>query len=208
MSNVEEQVKELADEAKQSGVFNIVDAIKGRAYPSEQVSVFLTEDTAYEASKIKEKMDSEAATLSDSKMKELNKKLEELVKKMDSEKFIFTITGISEGDRDSMLESVLEKFPMEYDEQKNPFTGEVKKVELENKQRDKIFTDMIWKSHIVKIVSPDGSEQKDLTDSEIEVLRTSLPLASIAAINEAIEKVRVASAVFMASLDEDFLAKS
>ena len=60
----------------------------------------------------------------------------------------------------------------------------------------------------MKITAPDGSEQDGISVEDASELRRSLPIASASKITDAIEKMRVATAVFMLSVDEDFLAKS
>jgi hypothetical protein len=81
-------------------------------------------------------------------------------------------------------------------------------VEIQNPDRDRYFTGLLWQAHIKKIVDPQGNEQEGITVEDAFELRRSLPLASIGKITEAIEKMRAATAVFMMTVDEDFLAKS
>lgn len=201
-------VEELVNESKKPGIFSIVNVIKGRAYPSDDVTVYLDEETAYKAAKLQERLRDEAGTLSEKEYSELDKELKAAVDELESKKYIFSIKGISEGRREELLNLSVAQYPLEYSEQKNPFTGEVTRTELEDRGRDALFTNFIWAEHIVKIVSPEGDEQQSITAEEVRELRAALPLASAAAINEAIEKIRVSTAVFMASVDEDFLAKS
>ena len=201
-------VEELVNEAKKPGKFNIVNVIKERAYPSDDVVVYLDEEVAYRAAKLQERLRDEAATLPEEEYAALDAELNAAVEELESKKYVFSIRGISEGRRGELLELSIAQFPLEYNEQKNPFTGEVTRTEIEDRGRDSLFTNFIWAEHIVKIVSPEGDEQESLTAEEVRELRDALPLASAAAINEAIDKLRVSTAVFMASVDEDFLAKS
>lgn len=201
-------VEEIVTEAKKPGVFNIIEVVKGRAYPSDSVTVYFNEDIAYKAAKLNERIKEEAGTLSSEEYAELDAELKDAVAALEAEKYVFEIKGISEGRRAELLELSIAQFPLEYDEQKNPFTGEVTRTEREDRGRDALFTNFLWAEHISKIVAPNGDEQNSITAEEVRQLREALPLASAAAINEAIEKLRVSTAVFMASVDEDFLAKS
>jgi hypothetical protein len=133
---------------------------------------------------------------------------EKLVKEMGDTKYLFHLKGISEGTRQDLYDKALEKYPMEYEKNRNPFTNEQEKIEVDNVERDRYFTALLWEAYIVKIVAPDGSEQEGINLEEAEELRKSMPLASITAITEAIEKMRAATALFMMSVNEDFLAKS
>lgn len=210
--NIQEQAEALANNAMAPGIFNIVEAIKGRAYPSTKVDIFLDEDTAFRASEIQERIDELTNTADDSDVVDevdaLKAELDVAVRELEASKYVFLIGGISEGEREDLLNKAIEKFPLEYDENKNPFTGEVTKTETENKGRDRYFTSLLWGAQIRKITAPDGAEQVKIPIATIDELRRSLPIAGIARINEAVEKVRISTAVFMAKVNEDFLAKS
>jgi hypothetical protein len=213
-------IEEIVENAKKPGVFNIVDVVKGRTYPVDQVDVFIDEDVAFRASeldaaivKISEQMDKK--TLDKKTVDGLLKKREEilerkdkLVEEMGGTRYVFHLTGISEGVRQDIYDKAVKKYPVEYEKNRNAFTGQSDKVELENVERDRYFTSMLWQSSISKIVSPDGQEQDGVTLDDALELRRSLPLASTSAITEAIERMRAATAIFMMSVNEDFLAKS
>jgi hypothetical protein len=200
---------ELAEEAKKPGTFSIVDVLKERAYPKEEINIYLDEQSAYEASLLEEKIkELKKADAEEDKIEKLVSARDKIIKNFEKSKYVFSITGISEGLRDDIQEQSLEKFPMKYDEEKNPFTGEITKREVEDKERDRYFTNLIWHESITKIVDPSGSVQEKVTLEDVENLREFLPLASIGAITQSIEKLRMSTAMFMISVDEDFLAKS
>lgn len=206
-----EQAVKLANEAKAPGVFNILNVLKERAYPKEEISIYLDEQVAYDASVLGEKID-ELSKSSDvahqKKVDELIAQRDVLIKRIEESKYTFFITGLSEGMRSDIQEQSLEKFPLEYEENKNPFTGEMTKKEIESKERDRYFTLLLWHSSIQKIVAPDGSVQENVTMEDVTQLRDLLPLAGIGAITQSVEKLRTATAIFMMTVDEDFLAKS
>jgi hypothetical protein len=201
-----DEIVELAEEAKKPGKFSIMSAVKDRAFPVQEVNVYLDEQSAYLASEANEKLklidplDKEYATA--------EKELNELISKLEESKYVFTIQGISESKRTELLKLASNKFPAEYTEEKNVYTGEVKQEEIPNDDRDNLFTALIWSEHIVKIISPAGEVQDKLSAEECDELRGILPIASSALVNQTIEKLRAASAVFMMTVDEDFLAKS
>jgi hypothetical protein len=210
MSEVEKEVVELVEEVTDKKTFNILDAISNRSYPHTAVNVYLNESLAFEAAELEEKIDelniSEAKEDLDKSIK-LQEKLDGLVAELDAQKYVFHVYGISEGERDGLLESCKVKYPVEYDEETNPYTGAITRVEKENPERDRLFTILLWKAQIRKIVDASGSVQENLAEHDVEQLRTNLPIACIAEINNAIEKVRAATAVFMAKVNQDFLAK-
>lgn len=211
MADVQKEILDSVEEATSKGVFNILDAIAHRAYPHADVNVFLNEELAYNAAIIEEQIDELEKLGTEDSLKEsdvLSKKLNKMIDELESSKYVFSVYGISEGEREDLNKIAIEKFPIEYEETKNPFTGEPIKTEIKDIERDRHFTNLLWAAQIRKIKSPDGGEQERITLKDVEELRRSLPIAGIAAINEAVEKVRAATAVFMAKVNEDFLAKS
>ena len=210
MTDVIEEAAALADEAKKPGVFNILSVLKDRGLPRDVVQVVLDDALAYDAAKIQERinelMSSDAEDIND-EVASLQAKLDVMKDELNANRYAVHITGITEGKRDELVKRSLEKFPMEYDEQKNAFTGETIKRELESSEREEFFTNLLWVASIDKIVAPDGSEQAGIPESDISEFRAMLPIIANSNITQAIEKLRVASAMFVMSADEDFLAK-
>jgi hypothetical protein len=215
------EIEEIVEEARKPGVFNIANVVKGRSFPKTSIDVYLDESLAYVISQLDESlqemgnaMDKNKA-LSKKQLDDLLKRRDEiidrkekLIEEMGGAKYVFHIEGISEGKRQDIYDQTVEKFPIQYEKSRNPYTGKVEKEELDSVERDRYFSDLLWSAHITKIVSPEGEEQDGITIEEATELRRALPAASAARISENIEKIRIASAAFMMSLNEDFLAKS
>ena len=212
----DQEIVELVEEAKRPGKFNIINALKDRAYPSDNITVYLDEQAAYLASAADETIKSLTSKLDiDGDNDEIQKELdaavagrEKLVEKLSESAYVFTITGISEGARSDLVKKVDEKFPAKYNEDKNTFTGEVTRTEEPNEERSEYMVNLIWQSHITKITAPSGDEQDSVSFEDVVEIRRALPIASSTLINSAIEKIRTATAMFMFTVDEDFLAKS
>lgn len=206
-------IEELVTESMSQGKFSIINVLKDRAYPSEEVTVYINEDVAYNASKLQEKIDAldgkfKISEQEKEKLKALRVKRTQFMRELESSKYVFSMQGISEGKREELLTIATDKFPVEYDETKNSLTGEVTKKEIENKDRDRLFTTLLWREHIKKITAPDGSVQEQISAEDVMALRNGLPIAGVGSLNEVIEKLRVSTALFMYKVDEDFLAKS
>jgi hypothetical protein len=209
----------MLEEAKAPGKFSIVDALRDRAYPTDVVEVFLDESIAFIAAdienaikKIGEKMDKESDKKQNDallkKQEEFLEKKDKLVKEMGGARYVLHLQGISEGLREDLWKKSVERYPIKHETDRNPLTGRVERTEIESSDRDKFFTNLLWEAHIKKIIDPKGDEQDGITFEEAVELRRALPLASIGKVTEAIEKMRAATAVFMMTVDEDFLAKS
>lgn len=214
-------IEQMVEEARQPGVFKIINAVKDRAFPESFLDIYLDEALAFLISELDEAMDKTSKSMDrkkalskkeveafESRRDEIFNRKNELVEEMGGAKYVFHIKGISEGRRQDIFDKTIEKFPMKYEKNRNPYTGALEKEEIGNLDRDRYFSDLLWEAYIVKIVSPDGEEQQGITFEEATELRRSLPAASVAKISEGIEKLRIASAAFMMSINEDFLAKS
>ena len=213
------EIEDMVEAAKAPGKFNIVDALRDRAYPVDVVEVFIDEGAAFIAADIEDairklgkKMDTEKNKDELDKLlkkhDEFISKKEKLIEEMGGNRYLFHLQGISEGEREDIWRKSVERYPIKHDIDRNPLTGQTDRVEIESPDRDKFFTNFLWQTHIKKIVDPKGSVQDGITIEEAVELRRALPLASIGKITEAIEKMRSATAVFMMTVDEDFLAKS
>lgn len=210
----EQDVLDSVEKAKAPGAFKILDAISGRGYPEQTVTVYLDEATAYEAALVKEELDQIDSKKStpeiDAKRNELTEKQEELLENLTASAFTFHLRGVSEGKREEIYNQAKKKYPIEYE---TPFDISVlagqkaERVEKESPERDTLFTELLWAETIQKIVDPEGNEQVGITYSEVKQMRQLLPLAASAAINSTVEKLRVSSAIFMSQVNEDFLAK-
>ena len=215
------EVEDMINEAKSPGVFSIIEAVKDRAFPESSADIYLDESLAFMISELDEalaRMSNQADGKKVFNKKELDEfekrrdelvaKREKLVKDIGGAKYIFSFKGISEGMRQDIYDKAIEKFPITHEKNRNPFTGQLEKEQIENLDRDRLFSDLMWEANIVKIESPDGDVQNGISFEEATELRRNLPAASVAKISEAIERLRIASAAFMMSINEDFLAKS
>lgn len=214
-----EGVREVVDASKQKGTFNILSALKDRAYPKDEVIVYLDEDVAYRAAQAQERVtnaglsakkndDAETILKREEKVEKLQEERDAIIKELNASRYVFKLRGISEGRREEIYKLSAEAYPVEYNEERNQFSGELIREEIPNADRDRIYTNNLWAAHIDEIVSPDGEVQQGISIEDVETLRNNLPLAARGQINECIEKLRLATATFMFEVDEDFLAKS
>lgn len=130
------EIQDVVTEMKSPAKFKILDVIKDRAFPVQEVDIFIDEETAYVAASldadIKKLNDAADKSASDEKaLKEITEKREALiserealVKQIGGNCYKFTITGISEGTREDLLKLAMDKYPMQYRNDTNAFTGE------------------------------------------------------------------------------------
>lgn len=204
------KIDELVEEVKKPGTFNILSVLKDGGLPTDTVSIILDNKKAYRAAKLQERieelMSSDADNIND-EVNDLQKEFDAIVEELNANRYTVHVTGITEGERDKLAKLALDKFPKEFEESKNPLTGEVTRKDIDSPEREEYFTNLLWVASIKKIVSPDGDEQNVVDLEFVEEFRTLISIPTNAAITQAIEKLRVATAVFIMSTDEDFLAK-
>jgi hypothetical protein len=213
--NIQETI-ELAKKASARGTFSISEALLERAYPVEEVKVYLDEQTAYAIVRVDEQIEeleedasSTIESISDTAQKqqaELIDHRKELYTKLQDSLYVFHVTGVPEGTRQELLEKAFEVYPQEWIEDKN-ILGDVKRTEKDNPDRDNLFTMMLWEKSITKIVSPTGSEQAGVTEDDIKVMRKVMPVSAITKMNNSMDKLRMSTAMFLLEVNEDFLAK-
>jgi len=211
----QDDIIESVTAAKARGTFKIIEVLANRGYPKQDVRVYMDEDSAYQASIIKEKLDELDEKLASGKSNpEVEKMRDELISDQEilfdniqKSAFTFHLVGISEGRREEVYNKSKKKYPIQYEKNQDILRGETKVVEKESPERDALFTDYLWMEHIDSITDHEGNTQDDINYEDVRTMRTMLPLASIAAINQGIEKLRISTAVFLANTGEDFLAK-
>ena len=210
----EQDILDSVEKAKTPGTFKILDVIQGRGYPEQVVRIYLDEATAYQAALVREELEEldgkPNSSINEKKRADLIEKQEELIEELQKSMFTFHLRGISEAKREEIYNQAKKKYPIEYEKPSDliALTGQKQeRVEKESPERDTLFTELLWAESIQRIVSPEGDEQERMTYSEVKQMRGLLPLASSAALNSAIEKLRVSSAIFMSQVNEDFLAK-
>lgn len=199
-----DEVNEVVEAAKAPGTFSIVNLLRDRAYPKDSVVVFLDEASAYAGGEIDKKI---KTTADDAEIERLHDERDAIIEKMKQSAVTFYIKGITESARADLLKQAKKKYPVEYNKEINPINGEWTKEEKDSPERDELFTDLLWHSSIEKVEDVNGNIQENLSYAEVRDMRTMFPLASSAKITEAIEKLRVATAVFMMEVNEDFLQK-
>tara|TARA_R110000822_G_scaffold292480_2_gene414496 strand:- start:166 stop:804 length:639 start_codon:yes stop_codon:yes gene_type:complete len=208
----EEEIREAVDVAKAPGTFNIVDVLQNRSYPETQVSVVLEEGRVYEAAMLEEeiqKIEGKTSAKAKAALEDLVAKRESMREELINSMHTFYLMGIPEGKREELYSQAKKKYPIEY-MANNDLSGILSggsREEKDSPARDALFTDYLWQAHIKKIVNSEGQEQSEFSYATINTMRNTLPLSATIIINEAVEKLRSASALFTISTGEDFLAK-
>lgn len=188
MSDEFAEVIDLVNKAQSKGTFSLANAIKGVAYPTENLEIFLDIESAYELSKLNDKL-LQTTDLKDTEP--LEAKARELADKVMASKLVFKMRGV-----DQRHQELIEK-----------------KSKGENSEH----TDETWinymcalvAANIISVENADGEvDEHVFTVEEVLDLRASLPAESWGQIIATMQKLTLATGYFKGMTDAGFLQKS
>jgi hypothetical protein len=136
----------------------------------------------------------------------LSDKIRKHYASIDHNKVTLTIQGVTSGFREDALDEAILAHPYEYEDGYSELTGEKAKIQKDNPLANKLFSNLMWKGHIVKAEGFDW-EQDGFSLEEVATMRRELPEAATSSIVETMTKVDMAVDWFKIGADEGFLAK-
>lgn len=161
--------EQIANEASQPGTFSLLDRLRNRSYPTEDVSIYLAEDAAYiksvyeeEAASIRIIGSDEEKSAATDRLEALHAKIDEASQAIKDSEVVVTLRAISSERYDELIDEARAKFPVKYDKVMNPLTGRAQKEEIESPDRDTLFTNLFLGEVIVKAtIGNDVDDQID-----------------------------------------------
>jgi hypothetical protein len=188
-----DNIIDLVQEAQKKGKFNLADAIKGRAFPSKEVDVYIDAASAYRLSEITEEL--KTVDPADAKYQELQDYAEELSKAITDSKLTFHMRGVGQGVVERITKEASDKYPPS--------------EESENPDWIKYYLCGLIAENIVKVTDADGNEDEHkFTVEEIMDLRDIVPIDSWEILIDTMQRLTLASSYFEAVTDAGFLPKS
>ena len=189
-----EAAMELVEEAQSKKVFNLSDAIKGRAYPQKDVTVYLDDEAALKLVELNDKMSS---TTDPEEMKKLEAESEKLSETIKQSAVTFKMRGVSQ----DAIELVLKKMNEKYKVKGTAGT--------ENPDWMRDYITNLVSLNIVSVSDSSGSEDSAEFDFEkAEELRRNIPAAEWGKLVEMMQKLTLAGGYFDQLTDAGFLQKS
>jgi hypothetical protein len=180
------------ENALQRSTFNVLDAVRGRGYPTDTVTVFAAEDAAYEAAKIQAELADEKDA---KKVKALEKRLGELINEVKESALEFHLRGISP----RVVEDIRKANVAKYGPGPN---GE---PPLEEGDVDEA-NGLAWTAlSIEKIVDAHGNEHTEkLTPEQLRELFDNLPVIEAARVIDLAQQLIFGAVVFDEVVGPDF----
>lgn len=192
---VVDETMEMVEEAQSKKVFNLADAIKGRAYPKKDVTIYLDDEAAMRLVEINDELDynpeKDVAAA-------LNKEAEQLKARIEKTGLTFTMRGVNQ----ETIESIMTQTNIRHG---------LKKGE-DGSEKPGWMRDYITALIGVNILSVTNAEGE--TDSEefdfnrAEELRNNIPASEWGKLIETMQKLTLAGGYFDQLTDAGFLPKS
>jgi hypothetical protein len=194
IKNQQTEAMELAEQAQSKKVFNLADAIKGRALPQKTVTVFLDEGSALELvdinSLMNETTDPEALAV-------LEEKAAVLKKKIDDSALTFSMRGVNQ----KTIEEVSEMCNVKHNVKDGDGVSDI------NWMVDYIIT--LVAKNIISATDSDGNVDNGPFDyDKIEEIRGFIPAAEWNKLVETMQRLTLAGGYFEQLTDAGFLQKS
>jgi hypothetical protein len=193
-TEIQEAVK-LVEEAQSPKVFNLADAIKGRAYPKKDIVIYLDDETALRILEINdlinESLDEEEIGILESEAHLLSEKIKE-------SSLIFSMRGVSQATIERVLEDCNKKHNIAKDQ--DP---------LNNPAWFKDYVTILVAENIEYVSDGNGNiDNEKVTYEKIEEIRKNIPSNEWAKLVDAMQKLTLAGGYFEQLTDAGFLQKS
>ena len=193
--NILEEAVELVKEAQSQKVFNLADAIKGRAYPTTSVRVFLDDESALKLSEINSKMN---RTTDEEELAKLTKQAEELSKKIIDSALVFEMRGIGQAAIDAISEKLNAKYKIGPNE-----------IGTNNSDWLRDYITTLVGMNIVSVTNAeDAIDKEDFGFEKADELRKALTAGEWAKLVAGMQKLTLAGGYFDQLTDAGFLPKS
>jgi hypothetical protein len=182
------QVLDLVQEAQNPGNFNLGEFVKGRGYPQDSVEIYVDVESAYELSKLNEKL-IKATDIEESEKLEAEAKV--LSDKILQSKLIFKMRGIDQKQVETIEQESKAKFKENDDNWIIDYMCE------------------LVASNIISVTDASGKvDERIFTGQDVEELRSYLSSEAWEKIVATMQKLTLATGYFKGLSDAGFLQKS
>lgn len=184
--------------------FDLRDVLAGRKYPTARIPVVLNDEVLWEIMELQREA-SEALVDNSIDPDDVQRKLEAKIAERDASVYWVHLRGTSRRHREEIQSEVLSQIPYKPDAYGRDDVARSLK-------RQQLATELLFASHITKIVAPNGAEQVFTEENKRDLTRAFLSEAPDHAVNivdTAITQLRGEEAEQFAKVSElDFLSRT
>lgn len=193
--NITKEALELVKEAQSAKVFNLADAIKGRAYPTTTVKVYLDDASAMELVEVNDLMN---RTTNPEALIDLEKRSEFLAEKIMESSLTFEMRGIGQKEIDQITEQLNGVYSISKGQDGTT-----------NPEWLKDYITLLVGRNIISVTNAEGAVDKSEFDlDKTTELRSALSLSEWNKLVGAMQKLTLAGGYFDQLTDAGFLQKS
>ena len=193
--NITKEALELVKEAQSAKVFNLADAIKGRAYPTTSVKVYLDDANAMELVHVTQLMN---RTTEADEIDKLSAIAKELAEKIITSSLTFEMRGIGQNAIELLTEKINAKHGIAANEDAT-----------RNQEWMKDYITNLVAMNIVSVTNADNAvDDSEFTFEKTDELRTALSPSEWGKLVGAMQKLTLAGGYFDQLTDAGFLQKS
>lgn len=191
-----EAVKEtlqLVRDAQAKGVFNLSEVIKGRGFPTKDVTIYLDAESAFRLAEIDEAMN---GFIDQDELAKLQAEADELSANIRKSALVFTMRGVSQKIVDKVTAEANEKHPRNESEQSNS-------------DWIKFYVSNLVAQNIIRVTDAEGNvDEHVFTTEEVMELREQITRDAWDVLADTMQKLTLASGYFEQLTDAGFLPKS
>lgn len=188
MSEEIKEVLDLVEEAQKPGNFNLGEFVKGRGYPQDSVEVYVDVESAYELSKLNEKLINATEAKESEKLEAEAKVLSD---KILESKLTFKMRGIDQ----KQVERIEENSRKKFEENDNNWVLD--------------YMCELVAANIVSVTDASGKvDERIFTGADVEELRSYLNSEAWEKVVGTMQKLTLATGYFKGLSDAGFLQKS
>ena len=191
--NILQDTIEMVKDAQKQEKFSLTEVIKGRGYPSKEVTVYTDAEAAFQLVELEDQMNN----LKNDKEKyaELEKEAEKIASRVQESALTFTMRGVSQ--------SVVEEITAEA----NKIYG--KPSEETDDAWFRFYATSLVAKNTVKVVNAKGEvDDSDFSYEHMLEVRNNLPADAWSVLVATMQKLTLASGYFKGLTDAGFLPKS
>lgn len=193
--DITEEALELVKEAQSPKVFNLVDAIKNRAYPTKDVTIYLDDDSAMRLVEINEQMN---RTKEPEDLEELQKEAEKLAEAVMDSALTFHLRGVGQDAIDAITKSLDAKYAIGKND-----------VGTNNPDWLRDYITTLVSMNIRSVTNADGAvDTTEFTFDRADELRKIIAPTEWAKLVGMMQKLTLAGGYFDQLTDSGFLQKS
>lgn len=193
--NITEEALELVKEAQSQKVFNLADAIKGRAYPTKSVTIYLDDESAMKLIEINEELDK---TTDPEAAKALEAQAKELSESVMASALTFNLRGVGQSQIDETTKELDKKYGIGREE-----------LGTSNSDWLRDYITTLVALNIESVVDADGAiDSSEFNFEKAEGLRQMLAQTEWSRLVATMQKLTLAGGYFDQLTDAGFLPKS